>query len=96
MSVLSLFLFGPPRIEIDGTSISVDTRKAVALMAYLATTRQQHSRDSLAALLWSENDQSHGCAALRRTLSTLNKALNGIWMAGINRRISSGSTRYKR
>ncbi len=56
MSVLSLFLFGPPRVEIDGTSLSVDTRKAVALIAYLAITRQQHSRDSLAALLWPEND----------------------------------------
>src|SRR5437764_1742905 len=31
MSVLSLFLLGPPRLEIDGTSLSVDTRTAVAL-----------------------------------------------------------------
>ena len=80
MSVLSLFLFGPPRVEIDGTSLSVDTRKAVALIAYLAITRQQHSRDSLAALLWPENDQFHARAALRRTLSTLNKALKGSWL----------------
>src|SRR6266480_3248596 len=65
MSVLSLFLFGPPRIEIDGTSLSVDTRKAVALIAYLAITRQQHSRDSLATLLWSENDQFHARADLQ-------------------------------
>jgi DNA-binding SARP family transcriptional activator len=80
MSVLSLFLFGPPRIEIDGTLISVDTRKAVALIAYLAVTQQRHSRDSLAAFLWSENDQSHARAALRRTLSTLNKALKGLYL----------------
>src|SRR5579863_9755855 len=80
MSVLSLFLFGVPRIEIDGTSMSVDTRKAVALIAYLAITRQQYSRDSLATLLWSEYDQSHARAALRRTLSTLNKALKGNWL----------------
>src|SRR5579863_1768327 len=80
MSVLSLILFGAPRIEIDGAPISIDTRKAIALNAYLAMTRQQHSRDSLAALLWSENDQSHARAALRRTLSTLNKALKGQWL----------------
>ena len=80
MSVLSLYLFGPPRIEIDGTAISVDTRKALALIAYLATTRQQQSRDSLAALLWPENDQPHARSALRRTLSTLNKALQGMWL----------------
>ncbi|HEY6411230.1 MAG TPA: AAA family ATPase [Ktedonobacteraceae bacterium] len=80
MSVLSLCLFGPPRIEIDGIAMSVDTRKAVALIAYLAIMGQQHSRDSLAALLWPENDQSHARAALRRTLSALNKALKGVWL----------------
>ncbi len=80
MSVLSLCLFGPPRIEIDGTAISVDTRKALALIAYLATTRQQHSRDTLVALLWPENDQPHARAALRRTLSALNKGLKGMWL----------------
>src|SRR6266568_2645873 len=80
MSVLSVCLFGPPRIEIDGTAISVDTRKALALIAYLATTRQQHSRDTLVALLWPENDQPHARAALRRTLSALNKGLKGIWL----------------
>jgi predicted ATPase len=46
-------------------------------MAYLAVTRQPHSRDALAALLWPEYDQSRGYAALRRTLSVLNKALGG-------------------
>src|SRR5581483_1987517 len=67
-------------IELDGTFISVDTRKAIALITYLAVTRQQHSRDSLATLLWSENDQPHARAALRRTLSALNKALKGQWL----------------
>jgi predicted ATPase len=36
-----------------------------------------HSRDTLANLLWPEYDQRHAHAALRRTLSTLNKALAG-------------------
>src|SRR5579864_2090587 len=79
MAHLSLFLFGSPRIELNGIPVSMDTRKAVALLAYLAMTRQQHSRDSLSALLWPENDQAHARAALRRTLSTLNKALMGDW-----------------
>ncbi len=77
MPHLSLFLLGTPRIEVGGKAIAVDTRKAVALMAYLAVTRQPHSRDALAALLWPEYDQSRGYAALRRTLSVLNKALGG-------------------
>src|SRR5258706_4468854 len=80
MSRLALSLLGPPRIERDGVVIEVDTRKAIALSAYLAVPRQRHSRDALAALLWPEYDQSHARATLRRTLSTLNKALNGPWL----------------
>jgi DNA-binding SARP family transcriptional activator len=57
--------------------VGVDTRKAVALFAYLAVTKQRHTRDTLAALLWPEYDQSGARATLRRTLSALNKALEG-------------------
>jgi predicted ATPase/DNA-binding SARP family transcriptional activator len=77
---LSLYFFGSPRIELDGIPVSIDLRKAIALLAYLAMTRQEHSRDSLAALLWPDNDQSHARAALRRTLFTLNKTLIGDWL----------------
>lgn len=81
MSHLALFLFGPPRMERDGEIINVDTRKATALISYLAITRQRHSRDALAALLWPDYDQPHARATLRRTLSALNKALAGTWLS---------------
>jgi DNA-binding SARP family transcriptional activator/tetratricopeptide (TPR) repeat protein len=81
VSRLALTLFGSPRIEFDRQPITVDTRKAIALLVYLALTRQPHSRDALAALLWPEYDQSHAYAALRRTLSALNKALGGYGLA---------------
>ena len=58
----------------------MDTRKAVALLIYLAITRQGHRRDMLANLLWPEYDQAHARATLRRTLSALNKALDGNWL----------------
>src|SRR5438105_5273409 len=80
MPRLALFLLGPPSIERDTILIDVDTRKAIALIAYLAVTRQRHSRDALANLLWPEYDQTHARATLRRTLSTLNKALEGPWL----------------
>ncbi|HEU5369935.1 MAG TPA: AAA family ATPase [Ktedonobacterales bacterium] len=80
MSRLALLLLGPPRIEHDGRPVVVDTRKAIALMAYLVMTRQEQSRDRLAGLLWPDYDQTHARAALRRTLSTLNKALAGDWL----------------
>src|SRR6266581_29950 len=80
MSDLALFLMGSPRIVRDGIVLNVDTRKATALIAYLAVTKRPQSRDALAALLWPEYDQAHARATLRRTLSTLNKALAGTWL----------------
>ncbi|HEX2234973.1 MAG TPA: tetratricopeptide repeat protein [Actinomycetota bacterium] len=78
---LVVTLFGPPRAERDGRPIEVDTRKAVALLAYLALSDGSHRRDRLAGLLWPEYDETHARAALRRTLSVLNKALGGSWLA---------------
>jgi len=80
VSCLRLNLLGPPRIERDGEPIKVDTRKAVALLAYVAITGESHRRDSLVNLLWPEYDHTRGRAALRRTLCALRKALAGDWL----------------
>ena len=77
MRRLRLGLLGPPRVEVDGAPIQVDTRKAIALLAYLAMRRERHGRDQLATLLWAERDVEHARGALRRTLSALNRALGG-------------------
>jgi DNA-binding SARP family transcriptional activator len=78
---LTIALLGPPRVEQDGTPIAVDTRKAIALLAYLALGDDAGaSRSTLAALFWPDVDQSRAHAALRRTLSTLHKALAGAWL----------------
>ncbi len=82
---LHIKLLGPPQIERDGVPVEVDTRKAIALLAYLAVTGIPHSRDTLAALLWPDSDDDHARAALRRTLSSLNKALGGDGL-DVNRR----------
>ena len=55
----------------------MDTRKAVALVTYLAVEGQAFRRDSLAGLLWPEHDSNQARGALRRTLSTLKKAMGG-------------------
>ncbi len=75
MSQLRLFLFGSPRLERDGVVQTMDTRKAIALLSYLALTGQVHSRDALAGLFWPEYEQSQARGNLRRTLSTLAKAV---------------------
>jgi len=72
---ISLYLLGTPYIERDGKNIEFDTRKATALLAYLAVAGTYHTRDALAALLWPDSPQTNARAALRRTLSTLNSAL---------------------
>jgi DNA-binding SARP family transcriptional activator/RecA/RadA recombinase len=66
---LSLALLGPPVVRRGGAPVTFDTRKATALLALLAVTGREHSRDQLADLLWPEADSAKGRASLRRTLS---------------------------
>src|SRR5690606_2428804 len=54
---------------------------ALALLIYLAATRQVHSRDSLAALFWPESDQKTARASLRRTFYVLIQGVDkGLFM----------------
>lgn len=75
MPQVALYMFGPPRIEIEQEPAAIDTRKALALFVYLAVTRRPHTRDALAGLLWPDYDQAHARATLRRTLSPLHRLL---------------------
>jgi predicted ATPase/DNA-binding SARP family transcriptional activator len=79
MTSLNIYLLGAPRVERDGQPIEVDTRKAIALLAYLAIAQPSGSqrRDSLATFFWPEVDSSRAHGALRRTLSALHKAVGG-------------------
>ena len=71
----SITLFGPPRLTRDGKPITLNHRKAWALLAYLAVTGQPHSRDALATLLWPDYGQSEARTHLRRELLRLRKLL---------------------
>lgn len=73
--VLELELLGPPVLTVDGRPIVVDTRKAIALLAYLAVSGQAHRREALAALLWPDADTARAAGALRRTLSAVRTAI---------------------
>ena len=75
MSILALYVLGSPRVELDGAPVAIDRRKALALLVYLTVTRQDHSRDSLATLLWPASDQSKARAGLRSALWSVTKAL---------------------
>jgi DNA-binding SARP family transcriptional activator/tetratricopeptide (TPR) repeat protein len=75
MTELSLALLGPPVVMRDGMPVSFDTRKAIALLALLAVTGREHSREQLADLLWPDADSAKGRASLRRTLSVTAAAM---------------------
>lgn len=73
-------LLGPPSVTIDGEPLQVDTRKAIALLAYLAVEGGRHPRDHLVELLWPASDVERARSSLRRTLSTARTALGGRWL----------------
>ena len=80
MPELSIFLFGYPRLECDGTTVPIRRRKALALLSYLATTGSSHSRDTLAALLWPEHEASRAFSFLRNALWILNGTPLSDWL----------------
>src|SRR5262245_43723040 len=77
MSQLTLKLLGGFEVEGDlGRRLAVPTRKAQALLAYLALTPgQAHLRDKLAALLWPDAAPGAARQGLRQTLFLLRRAL---------------------
>jgi predicted ATPase/DNA-binding SARP family transcriptional activator len=72
-SQITFQLLGAPLIECDGETLKVETRKASALLFYLAVTGETHARDTLATMLWPESDQTRARGALRRNLAALRK-----------------------
>jgi len=75
MPVAELFLFGYPRIEIDGRAVDFHRRRALALLACLAVGREAQPRDGLLALLWPTFAPEDARNNLRRELSYLRSLL---------------------
>ncbi len=67
-SSIKLFLFGTPQIEVDHKVKLIRTRKALALLVYLAVTKEVHRRDALATLFWPNVDASKAKGSLRYAL----------------------------
>src|SRR5713226_7038579 len=77
MARLSLTLLGGVQARLDpGPAIALPTRKAQALLAYLALPLgRPHPRDKLAALLWGGIREESARASLRQALFAIRKAL---------------------
>ena len=70
-------MLGSPRIESDGHQITFETRKAVAILAYLAVEGGRQPRERLAEMLCPEADDERARGALRRTLSAIRTSAIG-------------------
>src|SRR4029453_5458276 len=77
MAALTLTLLGPPQAtRSDGMTLAFRSRKALALLAYLAVEcRHEHSRDTLLALFWPEDAEAAARNSLRVVLANLRQTL---------------------
>src|SRR5438876_560952 len=75
MSQLQLSLLGTPVVKHGERTLTFSTRKALALLAYLAVDGGVHTRKTLSEAFWPELDAERGRAALRATLLELRKLL---------------------
>src|SRR5215468_11879312 len=77
MAPLTLTLLGGFRARLDAaTPLTLPTRKAKALLAYLALSPSSpQPRDKLASLLWGSTLETTARTSLRQTLYALRKCL---------------------
>ncbi len=74
MPRLTLHLLGGCRFALGDVPLrGFVSRKAEALLVYLAVTRRSHSREALASLLWSEVTEQRAAGNLRVVLSNLRR-----------------------
>jgi DNA-binding SARP family transcriptional activator len=73
---LEIFTLGGVQVLRTGEPVTgLSTRKAEALLIYLATTRRPQPREVLADLLWDERTQSQAMGNLRGVLTNLRQVL---------------------
>ena len=78
---LALHFLGPPQIHLNDTSLTLERRKGIALLAYLALEGGRHTRASLSALLWPDQEGSKAYKNLRQILWELQQSMGEGWIA---------------
>ncbi|MEM7799197.1 MAG: BTAD domain-containing putative transcriptional regulator, partial [Chloroflexota bacterium] len=80
MPSLTIKLFGPPQIAVDGEKVEIGRRKALAIFIYLAVTGTAQSRDGLASIFWPEATQAKARGGLRSAVWALNRTPLAQWL----------------
>ena len=75
---LQIRLLGSPQISIDNLPLTgLTSAKAQALLFYLAVTAREHTRTTLAALLWGDLPEEKARGNLRKALQQLRNQIGG-------------------
>jgi DNA-binding SARP family transcriptional activator/TolB-like protein len=82
---LSISLVGRIALRFDGRAVELRTRKAAAVLGYLALSdNKQESRERLVGLLWSRSDEEKARASLRQVVRELRQVLEDAGFAGFS------------
>src|SRR5690242_8708611 len=74
---LSVSLVGRFGLRLNGRPIELRTRKAAAVLGYLALSDTKHeSRERLVGLFWSRSDEEKARASLRQVVKELRSVLD--------------------
>ena len=80
---LSVSLVGRFGLRLNGRPIELRTRKAAAVLGYLALSETKHeSRERLVGLLWSRSDEEKARASLRQVVRELRSLLEEAGFGG--------------
>lgn len=92
---LSISLVGRLALRFDGRTVELRTRKAGAVLGYLALSETKgESRERLVGLLWSRSDEEKARASLRQVVRELRQVLEDAGFAGFSAgRLSAGFDR---
>ena len=82
---LALSLVGRLSLRFQGRPVELRTRKAAAVLGYLALSEtKQESRERLVGLLWSRSDEEKARASLRQVIRELRTVLGEAGFDGFN------------
>jgi DNA-binding SARP family transcriptional activator len=70
-----LYFLGSFRVERDGETIHLPTRKTESLLAYLVLHPEEHLREKIATLFWGESSDEHARRSLRMALTAVRQQL---------------------
>ncbi len=83
-AVLMISVLGPLHATVGGVSVNLRSRKARAVLAYLALSKSgRETRERLVGLLWSESSEDKARASLRQTLRELRDGLSAAGYKGL-------------